>query len=261
MIRPRLIPCLLMHDGGLVKTHQFKDPVYLGDPLNAVKIFNEKKADELIFLDIDASVNNEEPNYNLIKKLASECRMPLCYGGGISRPDQALRLVDMGVEKIAMSSSVIAKPSLVEAAAKSVGSQSVVVVLDIFKKENLFGASYQVKTHNAKVQVDAEPFDLIKRFQDLGAGEIVINSINNDGAMKGYDLDFIAKVKALVNIPITFLGGAGSYDHFMELFNHVGLVGAGAGSFFVFKGKYRAVLINYPNPDKKKSLFPNINYT
>jgi imidazole glycerol-phosphate synthase subunit HisF len=261
MIRPRLIPCLLMQNGGLVKTYQFKAPVYLGDPLNAVKIFNEKKADELIFLDIDASVHNVEPDYKLIKKLASECRMPLCYGGGISKPDQAIRLIDMGVEKIAMSSAAIAQPNLVEAAAKSVGSQSVVVVLDVFKKSNFLGTTYQVKTHNGKVKVDADLFDLIKRFQDLGAGEIVINSINNDGVMQGYDLEFIAKAKALMNVPITLLGGAGSFDHFLELFNHVGLVGAGAGSFFVFKGKYRAVLISYPSYNQKKSLFPDMNYS
>ncbi len=125
----------------------------------------------------------------------------------------------------------------------------------------MLGTSYQVKTHNGKVKVDADPFDLIRRFQDLGAGEIVINSINNDGVMRGYDLEFIAKAKALMNVPITLLGGAGSFEHFTELFNHVGLVGAGAGSFFVFKGKYRAVLISYPSFDQKHALFPQINYS
>lgn len=260
MIRPRLIPCLLIQNGGLVKTYKFKDPTYLGDPLNAVKIFNEKKADELIVLDIDASVNNLDPNYALIKKLAGECRMPLCYGGGISKSDQATRLVDMGVEKIAMSSAAIERPNLVEEAARSVGSQSVVVVLDIFRKSNLLGTSYQVKIYNGKVKVNADPFDLLKKFQDLGAGEIVINSISDDGVMKGYDLDFISKIISFMNIPMTILGGAGSFEHFKELYNRIGLVGAGAGSFFVFKGKYRAVLISYPDFDKKQTLFPKKNF-
>lgn len=254
MLMPRIIPCLLIHNGGLIKTTNFKDPKYVGDPINAVKIFNEKEADELMVLDIDASVNKSEPNYKMIENLATECRMPLCYGGGIKTPQQASKIFSLGVEKIAISSVAIENPQIISQISKEVGSQSVVVVLDVKKK--LFGG-YDIFTYNAskKNKLDLENF--IIQIQDLGAGEIVINSIDNDGAMRGYDLSLIQKIKPIVKIPMTILGGAGSIEDLKKLVDIFGIIGAAAGSIFVFKGKYRAVLINYPDLKTKQEIFIN----
>lgn len=251
MLRPRIIPCLLVHKGGLVKTQLFKEPKYVGDPINAVRIFNEKEADELMVLDIDATRSGIPPDFALIAKLAAECRMPLCYGGGITSADQVMRLVDMGVEKVALSAAAISRPSLLSEIASSVGRQSVVAVLDVRKRSGLFSKGYEVCTHNATFAHKLEPVALAKQLQDAGAGEIVINSIDRDGMMQGYDLDLAAQVKQVLSVPATFLGGAGSLDDLSSLVRKVGLVGAAAGSLFVFKGKYRAVLINYPTPEQK----------
>lgn len=254
MLRPRITPCLLVHQGGLVKTQGFKEPKYVGDPINAVKIFNEKEADELIVLDIDATVLGREPDFGLIAKLAAECRMPLCYGGGVKTADQAQRLVDMGVEKVAVSSAAIAYPALLSDMAAAVGRQSVVAVLDVRKKTGLFAKGYEVCTHNAKVAHKLNPVALAKQLQDAGAGEIVINSIDRDGFMQGYDLDLASQIQAVLKVPMTVLGGAGSLEHVGQLVSRLGVVGAAAGSLFVFKGKYRAVLINYPTPAQKTQL-------
>jgi cyclase len=162
MLRPRITPCLLVHQGGLVKTQGFKDPKYVGDPINAVKIFNEKEADELIVLDIDATVNGREPDFGLIVKLANECRMPMCYGGGVTTAAQAQRIVDMGVEKVAVSAAAIANPSLLSEMAAAVGRQSVVVVLDVRKKTGLFAKGYEVCTHNAQVAHKLDPVAFAK---------------------------------------------------------------------------------------------------
>jgi cyclase len=255
MLRPRVIPCLLMYDNALVKTVGFKDPKYVGDPINAIKIFNEKEADELIVLDIGATSKSTKPNFNLIKKLAAECRMPLCYGGGITSSNQAIQLVDMGVEKVAISSAAISKPSMVKEFVSAVGSQSIVVIIDVFKNKKIFSTNYEVRTHNGNNLCKDNIFSLIKIFQDLGVGEIVINSIDRDGLMQGYDLELVSKIKPISTIPFTFLGGAGSLEHIKELFDNFGIVGASAGSLFVFKGKYRAVLINYPSKEIKDKLY------
>jgi cyclase len=254
MLRPRIIPCLLVHKGGLVKTLQFKDAKYVGDPINAVRIFNEKEADELMVLDIDATVNNVAPDFSLIAKLAAECRMPLCYGGGVTTAEQAARIVDMGVEKVAVSSATIANPSLLTEMAAAVGRQSVVAVLDVRKRTGLFSKGYEICTHNGKSVHKLDPVALAKQLQDAGAGEIVINSVDRDGLMQGYDLGLATQFKQALKVPMTFLGGAGSLDHMDELIANLGVVGAAAGSLFVFKGKYRAVLINYPTPGQKIKL-------
>lgn len=254
MLRPRIIPCLLVHKGGLVKTQAFKDAKYVGDPINAVKIFNEKEADELMVLDIDATVNGVEPDFGLIAKLAAECRMPLCYGGGVTTAAQAARIVDMGVEKVAVSAAAISNPALLTEMAAAVGKQSVVAVLDVRKKTGLFAKGYEVCTHNAKKAHKLDPVALARQLQEAGAGEIVINSVDRDGLMQGYDLELAAQVRAALNVPMTFLGGAGSLDDLGQLVGKLGVVGAAAGSLFVFKGKYRAVLINYPTPEQKTQL-------
>ncbi len=254
MLRPRIIPCLLVHKGGLVKTRAFKDPKYVGDPINAVRIFNEKEADELMVLDIDATVNKVAPDFGLIAKLAAECRIPLCYGGGVTTAEQAARIVDMGVEKVAVSAAAIATPNLLTEMAAAVGRQSVVAVLDVRKRSGLFAKGFEVCTHNSKMVHKLDPIAFAKQFQDTGAGEIVINSVDRDGLMQGYDLELASQFKQALKVPVTFLGGAGSLDHMGELICRLGVVGAAAGSLFVFKGKYRAVLINYPTPEQKLKL-------
>jgi cyclase len=254
MLRPRIIPCLLIHQGGLVKTQAFQSPKYIGDPINAVKIFNEKESDELIVLDIDATVNDSEPNFSLITKMTAECRMPLCYGGGIKTAAQARRIIDLGVEKIAISSAAIANPSLLGEIAATIGRQSVVLVLDVRKRKGLFAKGYEVCTHNAQKAYKGDPVELALQLQDAGAGEVIINSVDCDGEMLGYDLILAKQFHEALRVPTTFLGGAGSLEDIGKLVSAVGVVGAAAGSLFVFKGKYRAVLINYPTPAQKEHI-------
>ncbi|QOR62627.1 AglZ/HisF2 family acetamidino modification protein [Sulfurovum sp. ST-21] len=256
MLYPRIIPCLLVHNKGLVKTIKFKEGKYVGDPINAVKIFNEKEVDELMVLDIDATVEGCEPDYKMIENLAVECRMPLCYGGGIKTAEQAEKIFSLGVEKIAISSAVIDNPSIVKELAQKVGTQSVVVVLDVKKK--MFGG-YEVVTHNATRKTGIDPVKFTKELEALGIGEIVINSVDNDGIMKGYDFNIIDKVKEIVTVPMTVLGGAGSLDDMGQVIKRHGIISVAAGSLFVFKGKYKAVLINYPKHDEKEKLI-NENY-
>jgi cyclase len=252
MLRARVIPCLLVKNGGLVKTVQFGSPKYVGDPINAVRIFNEKEVDELIVLDIDASTLGREPDYGMIRNLAGECRMPLCYGGGVKNAGQAEKIIGLGVEKVAISSAAVENPGLVPAMAEVVGSQSVVVVLDVRRGAN--DGVYEVWTRNGTKRTGLSPFEFAREMQGRGAGEIVVNSIDNDGVMKGYDLELIAGLRQSVTLPITALGGAGSLKDIRDLVARFGVVGAAAGSLFVFKGVYRAVLINYPNRAEKDGL-------
>lgn len=254
MLRPRIIPCLLVHQGGLVKTIEFKDAKYVGDPINAVKIFNEKEADELIVIDIDATVNNREPDYRMISNLAAECRMPLCYGGGVSTTEQVKKIISLGVEKVAISAAAISNPNIITEMADAVGRQSIVVVLDVRKKTGLFSKGYELCSHNAKKIHKLDLIMFAKTVEAAGAGEIVINSVDQDGRMKGYDIALAKQMREILRIPMTFLGGAGSFQDIEALFNECGVVGAAAGSLFVFKGPYRAVLISYPTPSQKDTI-------
>ena len=251
MLRSRVIPCLLIHNKGLVKTVQFTNPKYVGDPINAVKIFNEKEVDELIVLDIDATVMGVEPDYSLIQKLALECRMPLCYGGGVKTVEQAQRIVKLGVEKIAISSEAIKNPQIISDIAAVIGRQSVVVVVDV--KKSLLGG-YTVFIRNGKKKIKTQLDGLLEKLEACGAGEVVINSIDNDGVMKGYDIKLAQQVRDLVSIPITVLGGAGTKEHIFKLMEHFKVIGAAAGSLFVFKGVYKAVLISYLSDAEKSRL-------
>tara|TARA_B100001175_G_C19406928_1_gene589110 strand:- start:308 stop:1081 length:774 start_codon:yes stop_codon:yes gene_type:complete len=255
MLRPRIIPSLLLHEKGLVKTIKFKNHKYVGDPINAVKIFNEKEADELTFFDIDATVLGNEPDYVLIEKLANQSRMPLCYGGGVKTVNQAQKIFSLGVEKIALSSSVIQNPNLISEISKRVGAQSVVVVLDVKKK--LF-SGYEIYTHNGKKSTGIDPVSFAIKAQEFGAGEIIINSIDNDGMMTGFDMNIINKVREVVTIPITVLGGAGSLEDLKKVIHKHEIIGLAAGSLFVFKGVYKAVLINYPSKLEKNNLYNHI---
>jgi len=253
MLRSRIIPCLLVHNKGLVKTIKFKDPKYVGDPINAVKIFNEKEVDELMVLDIDATRENRAPNLEMIKNLADECRMPFCYGGGITTVEQARKIISLGAEKVALSHSALNNIELCQQIGDIIGNQSVVVVIDL-KKRKLFGG-YDIYTHNGTKKSKWKLDDLVAKLEEIGIGEIVINSIDNDGTMQGYDISLIESIREKCSMPITVLGGASSLDDIKKIINKFKIIGAAAGSLFVFKGKYRAVLINYPNRQERKPLY------
>ena len=253
MLRSRIVPCLLVHNKGLVKTTQFKNAKYVGDPINAVKIFNEKEVDELIVLDIDATSDSRAPNIEMIKNLADECRMPLCYGGGITTVEQAKKIISLGVEKVAISSAALSDIELCREIGTVIGNQSVVVVIDV-KKKKLF-RDYDIYTHNGTKKSKWKLSNFIGKLDEIGIGEIVINSIDNDGTMKGYDVDLIESIRKKCSMPITVLGGAGSLDDIKKIIAKFKIIGVAAGSLFVFKGKFRAVLINYPNRQERKSLY------
>ena len=251
LLRPRIIPCLLVKGGGLVKTVQFGNPKYVGDPINAVRIFNEKEVDELIVLDIDATAENRAPDYKMIANLAAESRMPLCYGGGVKTVEQVQTIISVGVEKVAMSAAVVQRAELISEAAAKVGSQSIVVVMDVKKHA---AGKYKLHTHNGVRATALDPVGFAEKAEKLGAGEVVVNSIDRDGEMKGYDLDLIAQVRERISVPMTVLGGAGSLQDLATVVRQFGTIGAAAGSLFVFKGVYRAVLINYPSRAEKDAL-------
>lgn len=252
MLRSRIIPCLLVRDKGLVKTIRFKDSKYVGDPINAVKIFNEKEVDELTVLDIDATAQNREPDFQMIKNLANESRMPLCYGGGVKTVEQAMKIISLGAEKIAISSLAVENTSIISDISEAVGTQSVVVIIDV-KKKKLWGG-YDIYTHNGTKKSKHDLVKFVKDLDKIGVGEIVINSIDNDGVMKGYDLSLMKSVRENTSMPLTALGGAGKIDDLGELVKEFKTIGAAAGSLFVFKGVYKAVLINYPNKEDKAKI-------
>jgi cyclase len=252
MLYPRIIPCLLVKNKGLVKTVNFTNPKYVGDPINAVRIFNEKEADELIVLDIGATPEKKEPDYKMIEYLAAECRMPLCYGGGITNIDQVLRIIRLGVEKVAMGSAAMKNPDFLAEAARCIGSQSLAVIIDVKKSPE--NGKYDVYTHNGRRNTGKCPLAFALQAQELGAGEIIVNSIDKDGHMGGYDLALAEKIHNSIAVPLTVLGGAGSLADIGRLINKFGTIGAAAGSLFVFKGVYRAVLLNYPSRAEKHAL-------
>ncbi|MDR1610871.1 MAG: AglZ/HisF2 family acetamidino modification protein [Candidatus Symbiothrix sp.] len=252
MIRSRIIPCLLVHNKGLIKTVEFKESKYVGDPINAVKIFNEKEVDELIVLDIDATKEKRSPDFDMIRNLAVECRMPFCYGGGVKTVEEVKKIIGLGAEKVAISSSAIYNFDIIEKMSNAVGAQSIVVVLDVMKK-GLFG-NYELYVENGIVKTGIKVKDFVSKLNKITIGEIVINSIERDGTMQGYDFNLIDMVRELTDFPITVLGGAGSLEDIEQLIDRYKIIGAAAGSLFVFKGKYRAVLINYPTKEEKKIL-------
>jgi cyclase len=252
LLFPRIIPCLLIKNKGLVKTVNFEKYKYIGDPLNAVKIFNEKSADELIVLDIDASVQNQEPNYNLIFNIAMECQMPLCYGGGIKTKEQALRILGMGVEKIAISSALIKNPILASEITETTGSQSLVLVIDLKKRK--FSKKYDLYIHNGSEKIRIDIVEFVKSIENYGCGEVIVNSIDRDGTMSGYDFEIFNYLRKNITVPMTIIGGASSFDDFSKAIENYGIVGVSAGSLFVFKGPHKAVLINYPDYKTKEKL-------
>lgn len=247
-MRKRLIPVLLIdRDRRLIKTVAFGKRTYLGDPFNVVRLFNDKEVDELCILDIDATVDGREPDFGFLRELASECFMPLAYGGGLSQIAQCERLSQYGVEKFVLGSLALGglanEPNFVRSLIKDVGSQAVVACVDVRGQ----GDKARCFTQSGRHDTGISPVDYCRRLQDLGVGEIILQSIDLDGLRKGYDLEIIRTVSSMLNIPLVALGGAGDYQHLTDVL-HAGASAAASGSAFVFIGRLRAVLVNYPDP-------------
>jgi cyclase len=246
----RLIPTLLIKGNGLVKTTKFKDPVYLGDPINAVRIFNEKEVDELIISDIYASKDGNEPNYKLIQNLVSECFMPAAYGGGVNKLDQVAKLIELGVEKIIINTA--AKDfKFIESMASIYGSQSVVVSIDV--KKSFWGGNH-VYFKSGSQKSKYSPAEFAIHAVDSGAGEIIIQSIDNEGSMDGFDIALTREISSIVQVPVVASGGAGNMEDIYDVIKDGGASSIAAGSFFVFKGKSRGILISYPSPQEIEKL-------
>ncbi len=243
MLKTRVMPCLLSKNGRLVKTVKFKNPAYIGDPVNAIKIYNEKEVDELILVDITATIEERKPSLDLISEIADECFMPLTYGGGIRDVDDMRRIFGLGIEKIAVNSYAAENPSFITQAAALFGSQSVVVSIDA--KKNWLGR-YTVFTHGGRKDIKRDPVAYAREMEQMGAGEILLNSIDRDGTMEGYDLDLIKTVAGAIGIPVIACGGAGSVDDFGKAVKTGGASAVAAGSMVVYQGKNRGVLINFP---------------
>jgi len=254
MALPRVIPVLLLRNKGLVKTVRFNEHKYVGDPINAVKIFNEKEVDELVFLDIDASRENREPPYEYLKEIASECFMPLAYGGAVRSIEQIRHLIQSGIEKIIINTQALENSDFVRSACETFGSSTIVGAIDV--KKNIWGKT-KVYTHVKKSTIDMDPSAFALKLQQLGVGEIFLNNVDRDGTLQGYDLDLITRVTQAVDVPVIACGGAGSIDDIDNAINKAHASAAAAGSFFVFHGKHRAVLITYPEYKTLTKIFTN----
>lgn len=252
MLRTRVIPTLLLQDGGLVKGRRFNRHRYVGDPINAVKIFNEKEVDELVFLDISATLNRRGPDFDLLSDIASEAFMPFGYGGGICSLEQASRLISMGIEKVIINSAAFLDPALITEISQFAGAQSVVVSMDV--RKSILG-KYEVYINNAKTSTNMHPVDYAKKAEALGAGELLVCSVNQEGTSNGYDMHLLDSVSKAVDIPVVGAGGAGCLQHLADARNQTQISGLSAGSMFVFHGKHNAVLITYPDYRVLENLF------
>jgi len=250
MLKHRVIPCLLLHNGGLVKTRKFGNPKYVGDPINAIRIFNDKEVDELMVLDITASRERREPNYALIEQFAGECFMPLCYGGGIRTVDHASRLFALGMEKVCLQTAALESPKLITAISERVGSQSVLVSVDV--KKNWFG-KYELYSAASGKTLPQSWMKFVRQAVAAGAGEVVLNAVDRDGTMQGMDLELIREASAALPVPLIAMGGAGSLADIKAALD-AGASAVGAGAFFVFHGPHRAVLITYPRYHELETL-------
>jgi imidazole glycerol-phosphate synthase subunit HisF len=246
-IRPRIIPILLLKGKGLVKTVKFKDPVYLGDPINIVRIFNDKEVDELILVDILATPENRRPQFEYLRQVVSECFMPVCYGGGVNNLEDMRLIYQIGIEKISINSYAIENNDFIRTAANEFGNQSIVVSIDV--KKDLFG-NYKVYANGGREKTNLSPVDYAIRMEEMGAGEILINSIDRDGTMQGFDIDLIRHVTEAVHVPVIASGGAGKIEDLATVILYGGAAAASAGSLFVFQGRHRAVLISYPTSNE-----------
>lgn len=251
MLSHRVIPALLLSDGGLVKTTKFKQPKYVGDPVNAIRIFNEKEVDELVVLDIDASRESREPDYDAIAEFASECFMPLAYGGGIRTVDQARALFSLGVEKVVLQSAILENPKLISEIAERFGSQSIIASIDI--KRDWRGRP-RIWSSAMRKKLSQPWLEKLHEYVEAGAGEVLLNSVDRDGTQEGYDEELIAQAATAISVPLIALGGAGKLEHLASAVDS-GAAAVAAGSLFVFQGPHRAVLISYPRYSVLESLF------
>lgn len=252
MLRTRVIPILLLQNGGLVKGEKFKKHKYVGDPINAVRIFNEKEVDELAFIDISATLDGRDPDYELIEDVATEAFMPIAYGGGISKVEHVQRLFRSGVEKVIINSAFNQSPELIRQCSDIAGSQSIAVSIDV--KKSLLGR-YEVYTHNGTKKTGVDPVTYARQAEDMGAGELIVTAIDREGTNKGYDCELIASITNEVNIPVIAQGGANSLDDIKQVVNEGHASAAAAGNFFTFHGKHRAVLLTYPAYSELEKLF------
>jgi cyclase len=252
MLNHRVIPCLLLSNGGLVKTRKFENGVYVGDPINAIRIFNEKEVDELVLLDIRASLEKRGPDYDLLKEIASECFMPLAYGGGIISIDQIRTLLRLGIEKVILNTALNRDPNFVREAVDTFGSQAITASIDVRRK--LFGR-YEVITLAGTEATGLTPVEAARKAEELGVGEILLTSIDAEGSMTGYDIDLLAQVSQSTNVPVIASGGAGKLDDFRTAVRAGHASAVSAGSMFVFYGPHRAVLITYPQYSTLRELF------
>jgi cyclase len=249
---PRVIPVLLLADGGLVKTVGFRDPRYVGDPINAVRIFNDKQADELVVLDIQATIEGRGPDEAAIEEIVSEAFMPVAYGGGVRDVATATRLIQVGVEKIVVNAATLEGPADVARIADKLGSSTLVVSIDAKARR---GGGHEVVTRGGTRPTGIDVREHARSMAELGAGELFLNSIDRDGTMTGYDLDLVRSVASEVDVPVVACGGAGSLDDLAGVIRQAGAAAAAAGSLFVFHGRHRAVLITYPPYAVRAALF------
>ncbi|WP_300664594.1 AglZ/HisF2 family acetamidino modification protein [Fluviicola sp.] len=252
MAIPRVIPVLLVQSGGLVKTVQFKNPKYIGDPLNAVRIFNEKEVDELILLNISAAFELQPIPFESLREIAEECFMPLAYGGGIKTLEDIRALLKIGMEKVVINSLLYQDLKVVKEAITQFGSSTIVASLDV--KKNFWG-TYELHSRNGKANTKKTPVEFAVELEQIGVGELMIQSVDRDGTMKGYDLELISEISSVVQIPVIACGGANTIDDFDKAINHAGASAVAAGSMFVFHGKHKAVLITYPDQKELKRIF------
>lgn len=245
MLRTRVMPCLLLKGKGLVKTEKFKNERYVGDPINAVRIFNQKEVDELVLFDID-STNKQTPiNFRLLEQVASECFMPICYGGGVKTMADYRKLFYMGIEKVSVSSLLFEKPDVIREAVSVYGSQSIVATLDV--TQSRFRKKYMICTHSSKNKIKMSPVDAAQYASDLGVGEIILNTVHRDGTWSGFDSNLVKQVVDSVNIPVVAAGGAGSLDDIKSVVDDAHASAVAIGSMAVFQSKDMGVLIKFPS--------------
>lgn len=253
MALPRCIPVLLLQGGALVKTVRFQNPRYIGDPLNAVRIFNEKEVDELVFLDLDASVKGTSIPFQLLEEISGECFMPLSYGGGIKTMEDIRRIIQIGIEKVIIGTEAVENPAFVKQAVVEFGSSTICVSLDIQKT----AIGYQLYTRSGTKLIQKDPIDFAQELEKLGVGELLVHSIDREGMQNGYDLDLVRTLRKVVKIPIIASGGAGTLEHLCEGVQN-GASAVAAGSMFVFYGRHQAVLISYPDQTALKRIYSSI---
>lgn len=252
MLATRLMPCLLMSNGALVKTVKFKNPTYVGDPVNAVRIFNQKEVDELILLDIEATTQHRGIDFDTLEKVVSECFMPICYGGGVRSIEDMRRLFNLGIEKVSLGAAAFDNPDLIRQAASEFGNQAIVVSLDV--KKGLLGG-YTARTLNGTKDTKMSPAIAAKYLENLGAGEIILYSIDRDGTWSGFDLKLIEEVVNAVRVPVVATGGAGSIDDIKVAVQEGSASAVAIGSMAVFQGKDLGVLIKFPSRRDQENIF------